>query len=204
METTGLAFGPLSPGTAHLCIDMQRLFTAAGPWPVPWIEKIMPTVVAAAQRFPSQTIFTRFVPPQDVHQVPGMWQLFYRRWSEVTLRNLDTRLLDLVPPLHELVPPATTCERWTYSCFGTPALDRHLRTQGIDTLVVTGGETDVCVLATVLGAIDRGYRVVLVADALCSTSDESHDSILGLFTTRYSQQVETITSDALFAAWEPR
>ena len=38
----------------------------------------------------------------------------------------------------------------------------------VDTLVVTGGETDICVLATVLGAVDRGFRVVLVSDAICS------------------------------------
>jgi nicotinamidase-related amidase len=30
----------------------------------------------------------------------------------------------------------------------------------IDTLVIIGGETDECVLAAVLGAIDFGYRVV--------------------------------------------
>ena len=31
-----------------------------------------------------------------------------------------------------------------------------------DTLIVTGSETDVCVLATVLAAIDCGIRVVVV------------------------------------------
>jgi nicotinamidase-related amidase len=38
-------------------------------------------------------------------------------------------------------------------------------------MVITGTETDVCVLATVLGAIDFGYWVVLAIDALCSSSD---------------------------------
>jgi spore maturation protein CgeB len=41
--------------------------------------------------------------------------------------------------------------------------------------VISGGETDVCVLAAVMDAVDAGYRVVLAADALCSVSDESHD-----------------------------
>jgi hypothetical protein len=31
-----------------------------------------------------------------------------------------------------------------------------------NTLVITGGETDVCVMATMLGAIDWGFRVILV------------------------------------------
>lgn len=47
---------------------------------------------------------------------------------------------------------------------------------GIDTVIITGGETDVCVLATMLGAVDWGVRVILVQDALCSSADETHDA----------------------------
>ena len=68
-------------------------------------------------------------------------------------------------------------------------------------MVISGGETDVCVLATVLGAIDRGYRVVIVADALCSSSDAIHDAALNLYTRRYGQQVETVTTEALLRGW---
>ena len=36
-----------------------------------------------------------------------------------------------------------------------------------------------CVLATVIGAVDHGYRViVVVTDAVCSSSDEGHDAML--------------------------
>ena len=45
--------------------------------------------------------------------------------------------------------------------------------------MITGAETDVCVLATVLGAVDYGYRVVLVTDAVCSHSDTGHDALRG-------------------------
>ncbi len=51
---------------------------------------------------------------------------------------------------------------WT----GTLDLHQQLRGDGIDTVIITGGETDVCVLATMLGAIDWGFRVILVTDAL--------------------------------------
>ncbi|MHC2279292.1 hypothetical protein ACVME8_005935 [Bradyrhizobium diazoefficiens] len=37
-------------------------------------------------------------------------------------------------------------------------------------------ETDVCVLSTVLSAVDLGFRVVIVEDALCSSSDVGHDA----------------------------
>ena len=76
-----------------------------------------------------------------------------------------------------------------------------LRRRGTDALVITGAETDVCVLAVVLDAVDLGYRVVLVTDAICSSSDATHDALLILYRNRFGQQIETITSEALLAGW---
>ena len=45
-----------------------------------------------------------------------------------------------------------------------------------DALIVSGSETDVCVLATVLDAVDIGYRVIVVRDAVCNSSDEGHNT----------------------------
>jgi hypothetical protein len=53
-------------------------------------------------------------------------------------------------------------------------------------------EADMCVLATLLAAIDFGYRTILVEDAISSTSDEAYENILKLFTTRYSHHVELV------------
>jgi nicotinamidase-related amidase len=66
---------------------------------------------------------------------------------------------------------------------------------------VSGGETDVCVLSTVLGAIDRGYRVVVVTDALCSSSDAAHDASLDVYHMRFGQQVETASAELVLDAW---
>ena len=55
-----------------------------------------------------------------------------------------------------------------------------------------------CVLSTVLGAADYGYRTIIVQDALCSASDQAHDAMLELFNKRYSQQIETTTVDEIF------
>jgi nicotinamidase-related amidase len=41
----------------------------------------------------------------------------------------------------------------------------HLCDSRADAIVITGAETDVCVLAAVLGAVDFGYRVVVAEDA---------------------------------------
>ena len=49
--------------------------------------------------------------------------------------------------------------------FAEPELVAHLREREADALIVSGSETDVCVLATVLDAVDMGYRVIVVRDA---------------------------------------
>jgi nicotinamidase-related amidase len=48
----------------------------------------------------------------------------------------------------------------------------------------------VCLLATVLNAVVLGYRVIVVRDAVCSSSDEGHDMLLRLYHTRFSEQIE--------------
>lgn len=71
----------------------------------------------------------------------------------------------------------------------------------VDTVVITGAETDICVLTTALGAVDRGYRVVLVSDALCSSSDETHDALMTFYNQRLSQQVETADTETVLSIW---
>jgi len=39
---------PLTPRTVHLCVDMQRLFSRDGPWPTPWMDRVLPVVIDLA------------------------------------------------------------------------------------------------------------------------------------------------------------
>ena len=71
----------------------------------------------------------------------------------------------------------------------------------MNTVIITGGETDVCVLATVLGAVDWGLRVILVTDALCSSTDETHDAMMRVYMNRFGEQVEAVTTHTLLESW---
>jgi nicotinamidase-related amidase len=53
----------------------------------------------------------------------------------------------------------------------------------------------------VLGAADLGYRTILVRDAVCSSSDKAHDSMLRLFAERYGRHVEIATAAELREVW---
>jgi Isochorismatase family len=68
-------------------------------------------------------------------------------------------VMELISPLAALCPPATVIDKRGYSRFAEPRLIEHLRQRGADGLIVSGSETDVCVLATVPDAVDIGYRV---------------------------------------------
>lgn len=146
-------------------------------------------------------MFTRFVPPKDASEMPGSWQRYYERWRHMTRSRLDPSLIELVPPLAELVPPAAVIDKHRYSPFAESALPGLLRKRRADSLVITGAETDVCVLATVMDAVDLGYRVVLARDALYSASDRTHDDLLDLYRQRFNQQIEVAEADAILASW---
>jgi nicotinamidase-related amidase len=164
-----LPFGPLTDRTVHLCVDMQNLFALDTPWHTPWMVRVLPIVTRIAERHPERTVFTRFVPPQRPDRMPGSWRCYYERWRDLTLERIDPGLLDLVAPLAALAPPAAVIDKRVYSPFSEPELPALLSRRGTGSLVVTGAETDVCVLAAVLDAVDLGYRVVLATDALCRT-----------------------------------
>lgn len=52
------------------------------------------------------------------------------------------------------------------SAFSVPALAAHLKAQGIDRLVIAGGEGPLCISSTVRSAHDAGLQVMLAADAV--------------------------------------
>lgn len=193
---------PLPPGrTVHLCIDMQQLFRE-GPWCTPWMERVLPNVRRIVAAHAAETVFTRFIPPERPEALPGRWAHFYEHWRALTREVLDARQLQLV---EELAPTASrgapVVDKSRYSPFFGTDLHRLLQARGATTLVMTGTETDVCILAAALDAIDHGYGVVIVRDAVCSANDRSHDAMMTLYSERFSKQVDLVETEALLAHW---
>lgn len=201
-KKSGLRFGALGDEAVHLCVDMQQMFDAGTRWATPWLRKVLPQIVRLCEARAHRTIFTRFIPAQSSEEARGTWRQYYRQYEEMTLRHIDTRLLDLVPELGLFVPPAQIVDKKTYSPW-PPAtgLLQTLLDGRIDTVVISGGETDVCVLATVLGAVDAGFRVIIATDALCSSTDETHDAIVEFYRGRLSTQIEAAETDEILDAW---
>ena len=185
----------------HLSIDMQNIFSRGAVWETPWMERVLPVIVDIAARYTVRSVFTRFITPFSATDRPGRWRRYFERWRCATRAKLPLSELELVPALQRFAPPAQIIDKPAYSAFTESSLGSFLLEKGVRTLVVTGSETDVCVLATVLGAVDRGYRVVIPTDAICSSSDHTHDALLTLYRERYGQQIETTITETILRNW---
>ena len=80
---------------------------------------------------------------------------------------------DLAPQTSDYIVPK---HRW--SAFHGTYLDLALRTRGVDTLVLTGGSTDVGIASTAFAARDLDYNLVIVSDACTSPETDSHDQLM--------------------------
>jgi nicotinamidase-related amidase len=187
----------------HLCVDMQRIFAPGGLWETPWMERVLPAIIDLVARYPERTVFTRFITPAYPEEAPGQWRSYFRRWKAATRQEMDSSQLELVPELARFAPPAAVIDKPAYSAFFRSPLAAFLTEKGVRTVIVSGAETDVCVLSTVLDAINIGFRVVLVEDALCSSSDAGHDALMTMYRLRFTEQIDLVTAEALTEVWRP-
>lgn len=186
--------------TVHLAIDMQRMFAEQTEWHGPGLLALVPNVAAIAAALPKRTFFTRFTVPYSAEHAKGQWQNYYRRWHRFTGAVMNPDLVEVVDALALYATPGTLIDKPTYSVFEVEGFDQRLAALGTDTLLFTGVETDVCVLASLMTAVDRGYRVVAVADALSSSSTAGHEATLRHVLTRMPDQVEIVETAAVLGA----
>jgi maleamate amidohydrolase len=93
-------------------------------------------------------------------------RLTTHRLSEADARPMDGFELDPKRPAEILLP------KHRYSAFFATDLDLLLRDQGVDTVIVAGVKTNVCVRGTVEDAFAYGYRVVVPREA--TNSNRQH------------------------------
>ena len=89
-----------------------------------------------------------------------------------------------------------------YDCFQGTDLDTTLRTHGINTLLVTGINTNSCVLATVCAANVRDYAVVVIEDCVNTMdSPAHHDAALMCIRTAFGFVATSAEALELVRSW---
>jgi ureidoacrylate peracid hydrolase len=123
-------------------------------------------------------------------------------WAEVTgveLCRTGTWGADFfeVAPL----PTEIIVNKHRYSAFINTRLDTVLRTLKIETLVVTGVSTNVCVESTARHGFMLDYNIALAKDACASTSITAHDMTLENIDGYFGS---VVTVKQLIEVWKSR
>ena len=165
----------LQPGkTALVVVDMQRAFLDRGEaMEVPAAREIVPQIRALLDLFRSKrlpVVFTEFTYSEQMPILVGLLHPEHRRAAPGAPRGfglpsssclLGEANVHVVPELAP-EPDELVVAKHYYDGFNGTSLDSALRARGITHLVVTGTLTDICVLATVIGGMNREYRMTVV------------------------------------------
>ena len=192
------------PGrTALMVVDMQRGFLDPGEaMEVPPARDIVPQIQVLLDLFRGKrlpVVFTEFtyseaVPvlvgllhPEHRRAAPGAPRGFGKPSSSCLMGEANVRVVpDLAPQPGELV-----VTKHYYDGFNGTALDAALRARGVTHLVLTGTMTDICVLGTVIGGMNREYRMTVVEDATATLWPEIQRATLDIIARAYARVLTT-------------
>jgi nicotinamidase-related amidase len=204
----------LEPGrTALLVVDMQRGFLEPGAaMEVPEARAILPTVAGLLALFRQRglpVVFSRFVyslavpllvgdlHPEHRPEAPGAPTGFGRPSSSCLEGDPSAEMVPELAP----VPGELAVRKHWYDAFAGTPMDGALRARGVRSLVVTGTMTDICVLATVIGAFNREYRVTVVEDGVATLWPDIQRATLDIIRRAYGRVVPAKVVAGEIAAW---
>jgi nicotinamidase-related amidase len=192
----------LVPGrTALVVVDMQRAFLDPGEaMEVPPARDIVPQIQALLDLCRGKglpVVFTDFtysetVPvlvgllhPEHRRAAPGAPRGFGKPSSSCLVGEANVHVVpDLAPRPGELV-----VTKHYYDGFNGTTLDAALRSRGVSHLVLTGTMTDICVLGTVIGGMNREYRMTVVEDGTATLWPEIQRATLDIISRAYARVV---------------
>jgi nicotinamidase/pyrazinamidase len=171
---------------AFLVVDFQNDFTPGGALPVPEGDAIAEPVNRLLDRFPLVVATRDWHPPGHGSFVdsridlsrwrgtdpPGIWPVHCVQGTHGAELHpsLEAEKVDVV--LDKGQDPHSQ----GYSAFEDTELTELLRAAGVERLYVAGLATDYCVRQSVLDALERGFEVVVVEDAIRGVDVEPGDS----------------------------
>lgn len=88
------------------------------------------------------------------------------------------RIGELVPEVKAELGEVVPLDKMEFDCFANQTIKDKARelTPGINTLIICGVETHICIYQTVLGALQEGYKVWVPADAVSSRSPRNYET----------------------------
>jgi nicotinamidase/pyrazinamidase len=167
----------LRPGDALVIVDVQKDFLPGGSLAVARGDEVVPVLNRYIGAFEAKDL--PIYATRDWHPDPhcsfvaqgGPWP------PHCIAGSPGAEFADglALPPAATVISKATSPDLDAYSGFQGTDLDRRLRAAGIQRLFVGGLATDYCVLNTVRDALQLGYEVCLLADAIRAVEAQPGD-----------------------------
>ena len=147
-----------------------------------------------ARRMP--VVFTRFIAgpsptlmwnwsPQLAPPVCCCWPGFQRSYDDVEGERDCAAVIDELTPL----PGDLQVDKYGYNAFHRTRLTSLLAAHGVDTVVITGTVSQICVDDTARGAFHEGFQAAVVSDAVSSYAPELQRASLQTLSMKYGRVV---------------
>lgn len=181
---------------ALVVVDMQNDFVRVGaPLEVPAARDTIAAhqdLIGLCRRLRVPVVYTRFVAgpeptliwnwsPMLAPPTCCCWPGHRRYYPDVK------RELDCAEVIEELTPEPgePVVDKYGYGAFHNTNLDDILKARRVESLVVTGTVTHVCVEETAREAFHRGYKTTMVSDAVSSWTADLHEATLRNFALKF-------------------
>lgn len=181
---------------ALVVVDMQNDFVRVGaPLEVPDARATIPAhqaLIAACREMDIPVIYTKFVAgpkPTLIWQWSPVlapptcccWSGFRRSYPDVD------RELDCAAIIDELAPEPgdPIVEKFGYGAFHHTNLDHLLKARHVESVLVTGTVSQICVDETARESFKHGYPTTIVADAVSSYAPDLHAATLKNFAHKF-------------------
>ncbi|MGB6537660.1 MAG: isochorismatase family cysteine hydrolase [Xanthobacteraceae bacterium] len=185
--------------TALVVVDMQNYFVKQGHQSeIPLAREIVPNInrlAAELRRRGGHVVWVR----NGTNDTRESWSNYHHylqspERAERRLQSMETGADGYeFWHLNDIRPEDAQITKKRYSAFiqGSSNIERLLRERGIDTLLIAGTATNVCCESTARDAMMLNFKVVMVADALATHTDDEHNATLSNFYGQFGD-VQTV------------
>jgi maleamate amidohydrolase len=177
---------------AVLVVDLTIGFTDPGsPLGADYtlVLKAVDSILGAARDRAVPVYFTRVAYSEPDARDGG---LFVEKVPSLKLLSEGSRLAELDARLKRRPSETVLTKKYASGFFGTP-LHELLQSAGVDTLIVTGCTTSGCIRATVVDALQLGYRAMVPREAVGDRSPLAHTANLTEIDGKYGDVVSVAT-----------
>jgi nicotinamidase-related amidase len=192
------------PSPALIIVDLQNDFVRVGaPLEVPDARDTIAPNRALIEAFRARNypvIYTRFISreeddffwlwtPECRPDTKCCWPGHQRSYEGYEgLHDCAEVISELAP-----APDDTIIDKYGYGAFHGTDLNERLQAMGVESVLVTGTVTQICVEETAREAFHFGYRTTIVSDAVSSYAPDLHAATLKNFALKFGWVADSET-----------